>query len=117
MAAKNPHRSGNPATRATTPAQSPRSGEGRFRSISRALLVRLAGLPSYTVPGAMLVLMVVGLSAPLPLAVPALVIAGLFVLWLAYLSWTVIDAKGRLLRGVMIGLVVGALIGRITGFL
>jgi hypothetical protein len=77
----------------------------------------MSRLPSYVVPGAMLVLMVVGLSAPLALAVPALVIAALFVGWLAYLSWRVLDAKGRLLRVVMVALVIGALVGRVTGLL
>jgi hypothetical protein len=77
----------------------------------------MSRLPSYTVPAVMLVLMVVGLSAALPLAIAALGIAALFVTWLAYLSWSVIDTKGRLLRGVMVGLVIGALVGRITGFL
>ena len=65
----------------------------------------------------MLVLMLVGLSAPLPFALPALAIAAAFVAWLAVLSWPVLSFGGRLLRIVMIGLVVGAAVGRVAGWL
>jgi hypothetical protein len=118
MATKNPRRSGNPATRASAPPGSAsQSGGNRFERASRAALLRMTRLPSWAIPGAMLALMLVGISAPLPFAIPALVIAALFVLWLAYLSWTVIDTKGRLLRGLMFGLVVGVIFGRIFGVL
>jgi hypothetical protein len=65
----------------------------------------------------MLVLMLVGLSTPLPVALPALAIAAAFVAWLAYLSWPVLSSGGRALRIVMIGLVVGAAVGRVAGWL
>lgn len=117
MATKDPRRSGNPATRATAPARPSAAPDSRFHRASRAALVRMTRLPPLVIPGAMLVLMLIGLGAPLPFAVPALIVAGLFVLWLVYLSWSVIDTKGRLLRGLMFGLVLGALIGRVTGYL
>jgi hypothetical protein len=65
----------------------------------------------------MLVLMLVGLSAPLALALPALAIVAAFVGWLAYLSWPVLSSGGRLLRIVMVGLVVGAGVARAVGWL
>jgi hypothetical protein len=65
----------------------------------------------------MLVLMLVGLSAPLALALPALAIVAAFVGWLAYLSWPVLSSRGRLLRIVMVGLVVGAGVARAVGWL
>jgi hypothetical protein len=77
----------------------------------------MSRMPPLVVPTVMLVLMLVGVSAPLPFALPALTIAALFVLWLAYLSWSVIDTLGKLLRGLMLGLVVGAIVGRSTGVL
>jgi hypothetical protein len=80
-------------------------------------LQRMSRMPPLVVPTVMLVLMLVGVSAPLAFALPALAIAALFVLWLAYLSWSVIDTRGRLLRGLMFGLVVGAMAGRVFGFL
>jgi hypothetical protein len=45
------------------------------------------------------------------------VIAAGFVGWLAYLSWPLLTPGGRLLRGVMLGLVVGAAVGRCVGWL
>jgi hypothetical protein len=65
----------------------------------------------------MLVLMLVGLSTPLPYALSALAVAAAFVAWLAYLSWPVLSSGGRLLRIAMIGLVVGAGVSRATGWL
>ncbi len=65
----------------------------------------------------MLVLMLVGLSAPLYVAIPALGLVATFVIWLAYLSWPVLDTAGRLVRAVMVVAVAAAMIGRITGWL
>jgi hypothetical protein len=65
----------------------------------------------------MLLLMLVGLTAGLPYALPALAIAAAFVAWLAYLSWPVLTSGGRTLRIAMIGLVVGAAVGRTAGWL
>jgi Family of unknown function (DUF6703) len=111
-------RSGNPAVRASPPSGQPTSvTRDRLSARSRGLLVRLSQLPPIVVPGAVLVLMLVGLMAPLYAAIPALLVVGLFVLWLAYLSWPLLDARGRLLRGVMVGAVIAAMAGRITGWL
>jgi hypothetical protein len=65
----------------------------------------------------MLGLMLIGLSAPLVVALPALAVAAAFVLWLAALSWPALDAKGRLVRGLMFGLIVGAGAARVFGVL
>jgi hypothetical protein len=65
----------------------------------------------------MLVLMLAGLSAPLPYALPALAVAAAFIAWLAYLSWPVLSSGGRLLRITMVCLVVGAGVGRAVGWL
>jgi hypothetical protein len=65
----------------------------------------------------MLLLMLVGLSTPLPFALPALAIAAAFVTWLAFLSWPVLTSGARLLRVVMVGVVVGAAVGRAAGWL
>lgn len=85
--------------------------------MSRSVLVRLSTLPALLIPSAMLALMLVGLMAPVPVAVVALLVVLAFVGWLAILSWPVLDTKGRLLRGILFGLVIGAIIGRVTGAL
>lgn len=118
MPSSDPRRSGNPATRAAA-ARSPKPASARaaVNGRSRALLVRMARLPTLAVPGAMLVLMLVGLTAPLPFALPALVVIVVFVGWLAYLSWPILTTRGRLLRGVLIGLMIGTIVSRIQGWL
>jgi hypothetical protein len=69
------------------------------------------------VPGIVLVLMIVGLIAPVPVALPALLIVLAFVTWLAFLSWSVIDSRGKLVRVFMVVLVLASLAGRISGWL
>lgn len=116
---KKPRRSGNPANRAS-PATN-KSGlqqpSGAFYDASRRILVRLSTLPAFVIPGAMVALLLIGLLAPLPLAIPAFVLMLLFIGWLAALSWPVLDNRGRLTRGIVFGLILGALIARITGIL
>lgn len=115
---KKPRRSGNPATRANA-AQSAGANHpsGGFYVVSRKILVRLSTLPAFVIPGAMVALLLIGLLAPLPFAIPAFLLVLVFVGWLAALSWPVLDTKGRLLRGIIFGLVFGAFIGRLTGVL
>jgi small-conductance mechanosensitive channel len=77
----------------------------------------MARLPMWVIPAVILLLMVVGLSAPLVYAVPALVVVAMFMGWLAYLSWPVLTPRGRLLRVVMIVLVAGSVTARSTGLM
>lgn len=84
---------------------------------SRGPLVRMSRLPPLVVPGLMLVLMLIGLAAPLWLAVPAFAVIALFVLWLAVISWPVLSAGARLIRAVMVAIVVAAAVARLTGWL
>ncbi len=65
----------------------------------------------------MLALMLVGMFSPLWLALPALVLVTGFLSWLAVLSWPVLEAFGKLLRGLLVSLVAGAAIGRALGWL
>ncbi len=120
MASSNPRRSGNPATRATaahSSAASTSAGRSTLHDRSRVVLARLASLPTLVIPAAMLGLMLLGLSAPLPIALAALALVTVFVGWLALLSWPVLDLKGKFVRGLMIGLVIGSGVARVNGWL
>jgi hypothetical protein len=90
---------------------------GTVSGRSRATLVVMSRLPLWVIPALMLALMVVGLSAPLPYAVPALLIVGAFIGWLAFLSWPVLPVRGRALRLVMVALWAGAVTARLVGAL
>lgn len=79
---------------------------------SRPLLVRLSAMPRLVVPFGTLVLVALGLFAPLPIALPALALVFFFFAWIAYLSWPVVPTGGKVLRGVMLGLVLAMAVSR-----
>jgi hypothetical protein len=83
---------------------------------SRGLVVWLSRLPQYLVPSAMVALMVVGLAAPVAVAVPALLLIIAFIGWLAFLSWPILQGGQRTIRLVAIGIVVLAAAGRLAGW-
>ncbi len=118
VSSSNPRRSGNPATRVdavqSVSSSAPRSA---LSDRSRQVLLRLSTLPTIVIPAVVLVLMLIGLGAPLPFALPALGVIALFVAWLAYLSWPVLDVRGRLTRGLMLLIVIGSAVARTQGWL
>jgi len=83
---------------------------------SKGFALFLSRLPQYIIPGAIVVLMVLGLVAPLPFAIPALLIIFVFIGWLAFLSWPVLEGNQRTMRLVMLALILLALVGRIAGW-
>ena len=76
------------------------------------MLVRLSSMPRPMVPLGTVLLVVIGLFSPLPIAVPALVLVFLFFVWIAYLSWPVVSTSGKFLRGMMLGLIVAMALSR-----
>lgn len=78
----------------------------QIESASRPTLVKLSSMPKAVVPLGTLVLVALGLFAPLSIALPALALVFFFFAWIAYLSWPVVSTGGKVLRGVMLGLVV-----------
>jgi Family of unknown function (DUF6703) len=114
VSSANPRRSGNRATGATTSsAAGPAANDlSPFRTAvnerSRPVLAALARLPRIIVSAGVLLLMVVGLVAPLVIALPAFAVIAAFVGWLAYLSWPALDTRGRLVRALLVALVLAA---------
>lgn len=82
------------------------SSRKQIEDASRPTLVKLSSMPKAIVPLGTLVLVALGLFAPLPIALPALALVFVFFLWIAYLSWPVVSTGGKVLRGVMLGLIV-----------
>ncbi|MBA8795812.1 hypothetical protein FHX74_003453 [Friedmanniella endophytica] len=83
-------------------------------ALSKPVLVRLSALPRVVVPLLMVALAAVGLFAPVPVAVVALVALILFVGWLAYLSWPLLSTGSRALRVMMLVLLIGYGVLRVT---
>lgn len=74
--------------------------------ISRPVLERLHALPQPVVPLITIVLIAVGVLAPLPVGLVALALVLLLVGWIAYLSWPVATIGGRIWRVLIVVLIV-----------
>lgn len=82
-----------------------------LQRISLPLLTRLTRLPKWLIVIVLAVLLVLGMIQTGSLAWLGALILGfltLFFLWLLVLSWPVIPASGRLLRGIVVVALAGA---------
>ncbi|MBC7372994.1 MAG: hypothetical protein H7323_03275 [Frankiales bacterium] len=70
--------------------------------------------PTFTLPLVSVLLLIVGLAAPTAIGVPVLLVLAALVWWLSYLSWPVVQGVQRLLRLATIGLLVAAVLGRLS---
>ena len=78
----------------------------RVEAASRPVLLRLNAMPQMVVPLITVVLLAVGVLAPLPVGLVALALVLLFVAWIAYLSWPVASVGGRIWRVLILALIV-----------
>jgi hypothetical protein len=90
----------------STPTSRPDPLRARVETVSRPVLARLHALPRLLVPVSTLVLIAVGAFAPAPVSLLAFALLFLFVAWIAYLSWPVVPASGRVMRLAMLLLIV-----------
>lgn len=81
---------------------------------SAPVLLWLSSRPKLLLPALVLVLLVGGLAAPVPYGAPLLVLLGLLLAWLSYLSWPALDGGARALRGAMLALVAVAVVQRVV---
>jgi hypothetical protein len=105
-------RAGRPA-RVVPPTVAP-GPRGEVERRSRPLLLWLSSRPKLLLPVLSLTLLVGGLAAPLPVAVPLLLVLLAVVGWLTYLSWPVVQGGGRIVRLATVGLVGLALVLRLV---
>jgi hypothetical protein len=107
-------------TSAPTNERRTAAGESTLRTWvakrSTGVVVVLSRQPRLVLPAMILVLMLVGLFAPVILAVIALAVILAFVSWLAFLSWPVLPTSQRGLRLLLIGLILVVVVARITGW-
>ena len=106
-----------PAGRADAPLpQAPPSTglRAEVERVSSPLLRWLTGLPRFVVPIATVLLLAVGVLAPVPVGVAALVVVLLWMAWLAYLSWPVVTTGARVLRLATVGLLAVAIVVRLA---
>jgi chromate transport protein ChrA len=79
--------------------------------------VILSRQPKLLMPAIMVIFVLAGLAAPVPVAVVCLVLLAIFVGWLGFLSWPVLDSRGRTMRALVLIVIVGVAVARITGLL
>ena len=82
---------------------------------SAAPLTWLATRPRWLPFLIVLVLLLGGLFAPVPVAVVLLVVLALLLVWLTYLAWPKLDPTGRFTRLLVLVLVVYVLVQRLVG--
>ena len=87
---------------------------GRVETASTPILRWLSARPRFLVPVTSVVLLVLGLAAPTPLGVPVLLVLLALLGWLSFLSWPVVVGVPRLLRLGVIGLLLAAVLGRLS---
>jgi hypothetical protein len=95
----------------STPAPA-HSLRARVERTSRPILLRLHAMPQMLVPLVTIVLLAVGVLAPLPVGLVALALVLLFVGWIAYLSWPVASVGGRIWRILIVVLIVALAVVR-----
>jgi hypothetical protein len=70
----------------------------RVTDLSAPILLRIHGLPKFLVPGLIAVLMLLGLFLPAPYSGLSLTVVSVFIGWLMYVSWPLLDSKSKLIR-------------------
>lgn len=70
----------------------------RVTDLSAPVLLRIHGLPKVLVPGLIAVLMLLGLFLPAPYSGISLTVVSVFIGWLMYVSWPLLDSKSKFLR-------------------
>jgi hypothetical protein len=87
----------------------------RITKISYPYVAKLHGMPKLTLPGITLVLALVGVFAPVSVAVPALLLLALLLSWLGFLSWPVVGSGQRFFRIFSILVILLFAVSRIAG--
>lgn len=94
-------------------ASSTPSWRGRIEAASRPLLIRMAALPRWVLPVALLTLLLVGVLIPALPGTLALLLVTLILLWLLLLSWPALRPSGRVLRIAVIALLLYIVASRV----
>ena len=87
---------------------------GEVEKASAPVLVWLSARPRVLIPVVSVALLIGGLAAPAGFGVPLLLLLVALVGWLTYLSWPVIEGVQRLVRVGTIGLVLAAIVGKLS---
>jgi hypothetical protein len=104
-----------PSQHPTSTQSRPFGGRARVHQRSYAALTRLHALPRWTVPVATVVLVFVGLYSGPVLGGICLLVVAAFLGWLAYLAWPQLGGGGRVGRCLVLVLLAGLALGRLTG--
>lgn len=90
---------------------------GKLERSSAGALMRLSQLPTWVPPLLLLIVVLAGLLIPANWAGVFLILAGLFLTWLAALSWPTTSLAGRVLRVFANAFVIAVGVAKILGLL
>jgi hypothetical protein len=87
---------------------------GKVERASAPVLLWLSARPKFLIPVLTAALLLGGLTAPLAVGVPLLLLLLVVVGWLSYLSWPAVQGAQKVVRLTTVGLVLAALVLRLT---
>ena len=80
---------------------------------SAPVLLWLSSRPRFLLPLLVAVLLIGWLAAPAAPGLAMLLVLGLLLVWLSYLSWPALDGRARMLRAAMLALIAVAILQRV----
>jgi len=86
----------------------------RVEILSTPLLMKISTWPKAIVPILILGFLLVGLFVPGTIGGFFILLVGLFIGWLLYLSWPLLSRNARLLRLAVVALIIGSAISQIS---
>lgn len=87
----------------------------RITKASYPFIARLHAMPKLTLPIATLLLVLIGAFAPVAAAVPALIVLGVLLAWLGFLSWPVVGTGSKAIRVFAVLVIAFFAISRLAG--
>lgn len=87
----------------------------RLETASAPLLVRLHTMPRFLVPLLLVSSLLLGFMTTGIVSYVALLFVALFVSWLLFLSWPLLEPGARLLRSAVVVMLLGVILSRVIG--
>jgi ABC-type multidrug transport system fused ATPase/permease subunit len=92
----------------TVPVVTHSAARKKITDLSAPVLLRIHALPRFIVPALMAIFLVLGLFLKPPISGISLSVVCLFVAWLMYLSWPLLDPRSKFIRFTVLMVLIAA---------